>query len=182
MTNNFQNNESTSLVIIGFKTTTYFTRPDFYAILQYNEKEGYLPLAYKQQLLFFAKISEIDAINHFLNTTLNIQKPISTDIHMVCNIVKMFDLLANKKEDEDACILNNMKISMSMLKIGLTHIPIFYNRTLYHIVDHFTSDIDINKFIEKVNIDRVELVETIQWVIGAAISRGIFIPKRTIAS
>lgn len=163
-------------VIVGFRISPDTPVADFYTIL-WDDGE-YMPLDYKGQLLFFSDMSDVDEVRTYINTELNTPADIGTELYTVYDIVRMFHLFYRGEEDPYACIVNNLNLLLDMLKTASVHMPFFYNDVLCSTADYFTFSTDINQYIKEEEIDRTDLIESVQWAIGAVMSRGIFLPKR----
>lgn len=169
------------LSLVGLRMDPNFGDSDFYTILL--DDHDYWPITYNGYIIFFQKLEAAQiALDLYSNGTSFGKLIAPNQITLVCDFAQVFYLLSKKTTDDSSYILNTINILLDMLKATSVYIPPFYKDDLQSLADHLTFEKEFKNFLEELKLESSEIIEAIQWALGAVISKSMFIPKANINS
>lgn len=162
--------------LVGLRLDPNSSCPDFFMLLR--DHPEYWPITLQGQIIFF---QEAEAVQFVLDLYLRaLGLPPSrapTEIYLVLDFAKAFHLLSEQSRDEKSCVLNIINTLLDMLKATSITIPAMYREDLHQLADHLTFSPDFGTFIKNEQLGRAELIEALQWALGAVMTRATFLPK-----
>lgn len=162
--------------IVGFRIDPNYTEPDFYTILL--EERDDQPISHDEQIIFFHKIHDAQIALEFdslYSTMNNCNAP--NEVYCVLDVAQSLYLIYEQSIDNSAEIVSFLNVLFDLLKSVSIQMPTEYKTILFKLADHLTFNREFGDFIEAEGITRKQLIEAIQWGVGAVITKSTFVPK-----
>jgi len=167
--------------LIGFRLDPNFSYPDFYTVVR--EDPAYWPITYKDQIILFqeAKTAQ-DALDFYIRHSRLPSSSVTDTPTMVLDFAQALYVLSKASRDETSCVLNIINSLLDMLKAVSIELPPLYHSDLYLLADHLTFSKEFGSFINDQQLNRGEIIEALQWALGAVLTKSMFFPKPDINS
>lgn len=168
--------EPTTFWLVGVRLDPNFSHPDFYTMV--TDNPAYWPITYKNQIILFQALSARQAALDFYLGQLGLPpKSAPEEPTLILDFAQAFYLLSQESSDEESCLLNIINTVLDMLKATSVAVPAMYRADLHQLADHLTFNREFASFLKDQQLDRTEIIEALQWSLGAVLSRSMFFPK-----
>jgi hypothetical protein len=162
--------------LVGIRVDPNFPTPDFYTLLRADPE--YWPIVYNGQIVLFRDIENAqDALDLYLRSQGLPTARAPLDPALTLDFAQALYLLTSQSSDDTACLLNLINTILDMLKAVSVNPPRTYRSYLSQIADHLTFNREFGSLLKTQNLERVKIIEAIQWALGAIVTKSGFFPK-----
>ena len=165
--------------LVGLRLDPNFPHPDFYTVLR--DEPEYWPIVYEGQIIFFQKAEVAqDALDFYLGHLRLPPANVPTEPTLILDFAEGLYLLSKESRDEVSCVLNIINTLLDMLDAACVRVPTKYRAELHQIADHLTFSKELGSLFNDQKLERAEIIEALQWGLGAVLTKSMFFPKPDI--
>jgi hypothetical protein len=165
--------------LVGLRLDPNFPNPDFYTLLR--DDPAYWPIMYQGQIIFFHDVGMAqEALDFYLHHLSLPPSHAPTEPTLILDFAQALYLLSKESLDETSCLLNIINTLLDMLKAASVELPAMYRADLHEIADHLTFSKEFESFLKDQQLERAEVIEALQWALGAVLTKAMFFPKPNI--
>jgi hypothetical protein len=165
--------------LVGLRLDPNFSYPDFHTVLQ--DKPAYWPIMYEGQIIFFQKAEAAqEALDFYLRYLGLPPSGVPTEPALTLDFAQALYLLSSGFRDEASYVLNIINTLLDMFDAASITLPAKYRFVLHQAADHLTFSKEIESLFNDRALNRAEVIEAIQWGLGAVLTKAMFFPKPTI--
>ena len=162
--------------LVGLRLDPNFPYPDFYTVLR--DEPEYWPIVYEGQIIFFQKAEVAqDALDFYLEHLCLPPANAPTEPTVIIDFAEGLYLLSKEFSDEASCVLSIINTLLDMLDAACVRVPTKYRAELHQIADHLTFSKELGSVFNDQNFERTEIIEALQWGLGAVLTKSMFFPK-----
>jgi len=167
------------LSLVGYRMDPNFPEPDFFTLTLDDEDDA--PILFAGRIILFHEPDQAQtALDLYLADKALPAQVAPTELTVVYDYAQALYHLATRSRDESAFIVNVVNNLLDLLKAASIGIPQPYKGDLHALADHLTFDRDYGDFLKANELSRGDLIEAVQWGLGAAMTKAMFVPKPSI--